>query len=298
MNASLRNPAFLAGAAVLLISAVALNYAVAALKWNLRKLPIEAEQKTQALPAETRSWKSVHEWRESAEVVEELGTENYLNRIYKRVVEGDTESEPETLQVHLAYYTGMVDTVPHVPERCMVGGGWTIASGGGAQIVRVPLDLARWSVDRDATKEFASDESPIYRARLQNALSARLPRGIENLSLNCTTFERPGSADRMVAGYFFIANGGLSSTAEGVRLLAFDLRSDYAFYLKVQVSSSRVRTAEELAALAADFLQEMLPEIMACVPDWIEVQRGRYPDDNPNRKNADQAARTASRAGV
>jgi hypothetical protein len=112
----------------------------------------------------------------------------------------------------------------------------------------------------------------------------RLPRGIENLQLRVFEFKHPGSNDPMYAGYFFIANGGLTPMAEGVRLLAFDLHSDYAFYMKVQFTATHIKGKEELAAIAGSMLDDMLPEIMQCVPDWVDVMRGEYPADNPRRK--------------
>jgi hypothetical protein len=73
------------------------------------------------------------------------------------------------------------------------------------------------------------------------------------------------------------------ASAEGVRLLAFDLTDTYSYYLKVQFTSGAVSSAEELAAHAGEFLSEMLPEIMLRVPDWVEVREGRYPHDGAAR---------------
>ena len=66
-----------------------------------------------------------------------------------------------------------------------------------------------------------------------------------------------------------------------MRLLAFDLHSRYAYYLKVQFTSDKVKSDDELAALAASFLDETFGDLMECVPDWAEVEAGRYPPDNP-----------------
>jgi hypothetical protein len=49
-----------------------------------------------------------------------------------------------------------------------------------------------------------------------------------------------------------------------------------------------VSTAEELAAEASSLLGELLPEIMRCVPDWVEVEAGRYPANNA-ANNADKS---------
>ena len=89
---------------------------------------------------------------------------------------------------------------------------------------------------------------------------------------------------RLYAGYFFVANGGTVASANDVRTLAFDLQSDYAFYLKVQVTSSTVSSKQDLTEHAGSLIGELMPEIMRCVPDWVEVQRGVYPDDNPRNR--------------
>lgn len=280
----LRNHGFLAGAAILLGSAAALNGAVSLLKLHLRKLPIEVEQKVHSIPSQTVNWTRLGEDRvDSQEIVDELGTKNYVNRRYRRN-EPDAKGNPVIMELHLAYYTGMIDTVPHVPDRCLVGAGWSIDASPGD--VPVKLNVDDWSIDREATKEFSSDASPIYRARLFNGLSVRMPVGLEKLALNTSAYAYPGQDTKLMAGYFFIANGGISTNAEGVRLLAFDLRADYAFFLKVQVTSQSSTDAAQFGQHAAGLLQELLPEIMVCVPDWVEVQRGTFPPDNPRRKNA------------
>ena len=88
----------------------------------------------------------------------------------------------------------------------------------------------------------------------------------------------------------FIANGGLSTTAEGVRLLAFNLTDDYAYYLKVQFNSARATSPEELATQAGMLLDELFPDLMRCVPDWTKVVSGEYPSDNPRRARTDAPA--------
>jgi hypothetical protein len=78
-------------------------------------------------------------------------------------------------------------------------------------------------------------------------------------------------------GYFFVANGGHTDSALGVRRLAFRLTDRYAYYLKVQVGSGSVQSAEELAEVSSSLLHELLPEIMRCVPDWSAVEAGTWP---------------------
>lgn len=268
------------------------------------KKPIEAEFKLTSIPAETPVFRMIgKDERYGKDVQETLGTENYISRIYVDKAP-PADARPRAIELHVAYYTGTIDTVPHVPDRCMVGAGWSIA--GGPWIVPVPLDRGRWIEDDAASAEARAAgtaagsvgaDSPIFSGRLSPASHApgnrvRLPRGIEHVQMRVTEFEKPGTGQRMFAGFFFIANGGLTPRAEEVRLLAYDLRSDYAYYAKVQVSSEQVKSAEELARVAADLLDDLLPDVMQCVPDWTDVLRGDYPPDNPRRHGAPSALQT------
>jgi hypothetical protein len=99
--------------------------------------------------------------------------------------------------------------------------------------------------------------------------------------MRISEYESPDSGKKLFAGYFFIANGGVAASAEQVRTLAFDLTSDYAYYLKVQVSSTTVSSAEELAEQSGALLSELIAEVVRCVPDWVSVESGAYPSDNP-----------------
>jgi len=285
---SFRNPAYIVAIAVLALSAIGFTRAIGAYQLHLRKLPIEPPngRSVTALPTETASWVRVGSDKVmSKDVVETLGTENYVSRMYKlREHEGD----PVLIEFHAAYYTGMIDTVPHVPERCFVGGG--LQKGGSTERMPLPMDTSMWSVDRTVEPEFAGSSGEIFTARTDNRRSdapgtrVRLPRGVgpdEPITMMVSEFVDQRGRGRLYAGYFFVANGGTVASANGVRTLAFDLQSDYAYYLKVQVTSSGVSSKEELTELGGSLVGELMPEIMRCVPDWVEVQRGNYPGDTP-----------------
>lgn len=278
----LRSPAFLAAIGVLVLGAVALQVSLARMEVVLRKRPIYAKDD---LPLRTVS-PSVPGWERagqdnilSKEVTEELGTENYLSRVYR----GEHNGKPVLVELHLAYYTGMIDTVPHVPERCFVGGG--MVQAGGSRIVPIPVDLERFSIDPYVDPD---KYGPVYTAQGENFQAVRMPFGIEDLGLRVTPF-RDERLDRQVfAGYFFLANGGIATSANDVRALAFNLKNDYAYYTKVQFTSWDVASAEDLGLVAASMLDELLPQIMRRVPDWIEVMEGRYPPDNPRGRSPDR----------
>jgi len=286
---SLANPAYLASVLLLAISAIGFTGAIDAYQVHLRKLPISppGDRAVAALPTETTSWERVGPDRVMAEdVVKTLGTSNYVSRVFKQKDPGS--SKPVLIELHAAYYTGMIDTVPHVPERCFVGGG--LQPGSSSTRMPLPMNTDLWAVDRTVEPEFAGEAGAIYTARTDNrrsdapGLRVRLPRGVtpdRPVRAMVSDFVDQQGEGQLYAGYFFVANGGTVASANDVRTLAFDLQSDYAYYLKVQVTSGTVSSKEELMEHGGSLIGELLPEIMRCVPDWIEVQRGNYPEDNP-----------------
>ena len=282
-------PAFWVCAAVLFASAGALSTAIGALHWYTKKLPINVEHNCSSVPTQTNSWTQVGRDELMSEAVEEtLGTRNYVSRVFVERHPAKENAAPRAVQLHLAYYTGQVDTVPHVPERCFVAGGGSIV--GGPWVVPVSLDRSGWTEDADASAETGAalglSGTKIYTERMGPTSRApgnrvHLPRGMENLELRVSSFKQPGSDQLTYAGYFFIANGAITSSAQNVRLLAFDLKSDYAYYMKVQFSATRIEGPEELAKIAGSMLDEILPDIMLCVPDWTDVIRGIFPPITP-----------------
>jgi hypothetical protein len=224
----------------------------------------------------------------SPEEQEELGTDNFLSRWYEALDPPFEADGPVFVQLHVAYYTGMIDTVPHVPERCMVGAGMRMDIS--PRLVDVPLTFSdelgqpgfTLATDVDLDKH-----GPIYTGRCQEVHSRiRLPRGVENLQMNVSGYT--DSEGRLIyAGYFFISNGRLFPTAISVRQSGISLTDKYAFYAKVQFLSSSVKSPEQLGVLAGQLLDEIFPSLARRTPDWIEVSEGRYPPS--------EAAKAASR---
>lgn len=296
---SLLNPGFLVALAVMLVSALGMSAAIKAYGLHLQKLEIRAPNNRQVstLPRETPSWIQVGtDQIMDQDTVKTLGTKNYVSRVYAQKInkEAQPSREPIVMELHAAYYTGGIDTVPHVPERCMVGGGWLQTQG--AQTLPLLLDSSTW-VKSDVASSPARGEVYTVRtlpAPYSDAPGTRvlLPFGVSPespLRMRISAFGNPQTGKRLYSGYFFIANGGTVASAEGVRTLAFDLTSDYAYYLKVQCSSTNVGSPEELATASSSLLSELIAEIMRCVPDWTLVEAGEYPADNPRRASKSPA---------
>jgi exosortase len=284
--AMLRTRGVVVSMVFLLICGASVTSVIAGMGVRLRKLPIQAlnDRQVREVPTETESWVQVGQDQiMSEEMLEELGTRNYLSRVYQR---RPGKGTPMTLELHMTYYTGMIDTVPHVADRCMTGAGFLMVED--SQDLPIVLDRTNWVEDTGAS---AIAGATIYAAppsKFGDSLPSRkvrLPRGIENLKARFTSFQPPRGGMVHVA-YFFMANGGLTPSANDVRVLAFDLRANYAYYLKVQVSSAMVGSKAALSEEAASLLSELMPEIARTAPDWIDVQKGEYPADNPARKGA------------
>lgn len=293
MNArSLRNPAFVTALAVLALAAIGMGAGIRAFSIYLRKLEIypPGGRALAAIPHVTARWHRLgaDESIDDPDTLRVLGTQNYLTRVYAH--KDPPEGAPEqVLQFHAAYYTGMIDTVPHVPDRCYTGAGMSIVDG--PWEIDIPLDTKRLRPHPDAEP---AEAGHVYAVRLESPQSSafgqfvRLPRGLtpdQPLKLRVTKFAGPGGRT-LYAGYFFVANGGWVPDANGVRTLAFNLTNDYAYYLKLQFGSPTAESPEELGALAGSLLDDLFGEIMRCVPDWVEVEHGRYPEDNPRGANA------------
>lgn len=298
---SLRSPACVVALVALATTAAGMGAAVSYFKLYLSKLPIQAPggRTVASIPTETAHWIRLRQDEQvSADVLKTLGTENYVTRTFalKSTLRTNT---PTIIDLHLAYYTGTIDTVPHVPERCFVGGG--LEMGSMAMTLPLPLNDANWIADSsvDSDPALAPLHGRVFTTKLSNewgdsgGARVRLPIDPKNIEIRVTQFLVPGEGE-VYSGYFFIANGDTTASADGVRLLAFRLEDDYAYYLKVQFTSQTTTTPEELAAAAGSLMDELLGEIMRCAPDWVLVERGEYPADNPRRAASDAASGAGS----
>ncbi len=267
-------------------SAYAFKVTMEAQGVRLQKKPIyPADRRTLgSLPLETKSWKRIGTDRiESKEIEEVLGTTNYISRNY---IEKDPPhgQSPQVLNFHAAYYTGMIDTVPHVPEVCFVGAGMQMSKS--SETIRLPLDTERWTRDIDVPAEL---EGEWYRTRTSDgARRVRLPLRPHKIEMRVSQFQRPGGNVQR-AGYFFVANGDWVAHAHGVRLLSFRLQEEYAYYMKVQFSSTSFESNEAFAEGSAALLDELFGDLMLCVPDWVDVKAGVHPDVIKDRVQPDES---------
>ncbi|MCC6581128.1 MAG: exosortase [Phycisphaeraceae bacterium] len=251
---------------ILLVACVGLQSAVGGMKAVLIKKPVPLREPLLLIPEKMGPWKMEEDQRFSREILEELRTENYLSRTYRDT--SAAQAEPGSMvRLHVAYYTGTPDTVPHVPERCYVAGGLV-------QVSKTTTELELQTPDMRQT-----DGGYVAMSHLSSqARTVRMPTN--RWSATAFTFAAPQRLERASnVIYFFVANGRFLATPDLVRLQGFDLKDAYSYYCKVEVGIPGVGDREQAVRIAQRFLASVMPEIMGCLPDWVDVTEGRWPRD-------------------
>ena len=72
-------------------------------------------------------------------------------------------------------------------------------------------------------------------------------------------------------------------SADGVRELAYQLTSTYAYYMKVQVTSSSCKNVDEFVEASSSLIGELFGDIMRATPDWVKVMQGEWPAEKAKK---------------
>jgi exosortase len=259
---------FFVAIVMLASSAVAFQVGANYLNVILHKEPVYPRKNFSVIPTKFLGWERTEDdARFDAAGVEALGTELYLSRIYSNI----NRSVP-TLHLHIAYYTGQVDAVPHVPDRCMVAGGFVPLT---PEPKTLPLNIDTTTWADDNSEELDGVPYPVvtdWNKLTEQEEIIRMPLG--DFEIRITEFSHPQIGDdHFFAGYFFIANGKTTAYPERIRLLAFDRSSQFAYYCKLQFTlrGDSEFTVEKFVDIVSEFSKDLLPEVMRCLPDWAEV---------------------------
>ncbi len=262
--------ALLAAALTLAGLRVGFRYAVESANAFLEKRPVPLRAQLTTIPLRLGNWRAEGEGMPlTAEVVEELGTDRYIDRWY---TQDEARSGAPAMALHITYYTGLIDAVPHVPDRCLVAGGLVARSR--PKNLQLKIDDEQWVLDSEHLNKGRPYPMLTHYDRVTGKpVLVRMPIG--EFELRTTEFgseENPGM--RVYAGYFFIANGETMPDPVGVRKFAFDLSTQYAYYAKVQflLAGAEDFGQDDFIEAVSEVLTDLLPELMRCLPDWVDVE--------------------------
>ena len=284
---------YFVGLAVLVLGAVGFRVLVAEANIFLMKERVELRRPFDLIPVKLGRWERIEEGVPLDESsILELGTRSYLNRTY--AIDGDASRG--FVQLHLAYYTGTIDAVPHIPERCWAVAGLELTRN--SEGVLVAVDRSKWEpLVREGVDPGKYMMVPVTDPVTADIERVAMPVG--DIVMTTIEFQPPKAPElRSVGGYFFIANGRAVANSYGVRQAAFNLKDRYAYYCKIQLSKSG-KVSDPNGSLigpfkadAADFLSELIPQLMRCLPDWPAYEAGGGTEDGS------QAAPASTEAGT
>ncbi|MEY3143810.1 MAG: hypothetical protein RLY21_2303 [Planctomycetota bacterium] len=261
--------AYFIAIAVLVLGAIGFRVLVAQANIYLMKERVDLRRPLDSVPTKLGRWQRIGTDSVFDEtLIEELGTRSYLDRIY--AIDGDPAKG--AMHVHVAYYTGTIDAVPHIPERCWAVGGLELTRN--SEGVEFAIDRTKWEpLVRDGV-----EPNKYMTLAVTDPITADIERVVMPLGdIVATTieFQSPRNPEqRRVGGYFFIANGRSVATSYGVRQAAFNLSDRYAYYCKIQLSKDgKVEDPsgsllEPFTRDSAELLSELIPQVMRCLPDW------------------------------
>lgn len=253
---------FIIVTAILLIAAIGLNATVQSLQLSFRKQPVALQKPLKDIPTSFGPWVQVSaDERLPHEIEDTLAANEYVFRDYvdSRLVsreviaqfEGKSAAQRKqmtdalrrqipqaVMYMAVTYYTGMVDTVAHIPDRCYIADGFEPSE----------YDVKAWACFEDRGGESArfihfEDQVPGRRAESRNV------------------------------AYFFRVNGQYTSNPLHVRYKLQDLRQRYGYYAKIELMSV-MDDRNRASAAMDDFLKYALAEVEKSLPDWASVQAG------------------------
>lgn len=245
---------FIIAALIIGGAAASMQAVIAAFDLALMKEPIDLRRGLEMLPSAVGPY-TIHEKqpRLSSDQESALGTHEYISWIYRDTRKD--ENEPGALvRLHIPYYTGTIDTVPHVPDRCFVAGG--------AEPFARSIETVTLSSDQMTDRADGSVKATTATRKL-----VVLPE--RDVPLTVVTFAHAqDKTQTYCVTYFFVVNNTYTATPEGVRAKALNVTDRYAYHCKVEVMPYGATEPEQAAELTAEFLSYMLPEVFLCLPDW------------------------------
>jgi hypothetical protein len=246
---------------LLLLAATGMRVSVRYLKLHIRKEPVPMRMKfTDAMPAVVGDWVRAADKTQSPEILTELAAQDWLFCSYvnaaalgrsaqelakqfatmsyeeqeKKLIEYQRERPTAVLSLALTYYTGKVDAVDHIAERCYHGGGFEQVGD-------------------------AEDKQWLIGDRVMDVRFLTFERKIANTPV------------RRDVAYFFQVNGSYVGNQWAVRAALQNLFARYGYYAKVELATIGNDSAASAEAMRK-FLTAALPRIENALPDWKQYK--------------------------
>jgi hypothetical protein len=263
---ALAQPAFVAALVILGTAAVGLNASVHFLQLHFKKQPVDLRRPLEMIPERLGKWINMSAKETlNPEMEDVLGTKQYIFRNYidstqlsqaelakftdlpiedrEAMAAQIQHSKPSAVvRAAVTYYTGLVDTVAHIPDRCYVADGYEPTT----------YTTPQWSAFADRPGD----------------------KRIRYINFEDQTPSRK-SVNRNVA-YVFNCNGRYESDPLGVRQSLQNLRERYGYYAKIELMTT-MDDRETSARIMNEFLDAALPEIEKSLPDWEAIKAGKTP---------------------
>lgn len=260
-----RRFAFFFVAITLAVAAVILNVTVPAMKLSFRKLPVDPAEPLKMIGADLGPWAQISVDRAlNPDFEHELGASQYVFRDYidtRYMAEKDrkallaatmedrekmrasgklTNLDPRaSLRFALTYYTGGVDTVPHVPDRCYAADGFAPSA----------YTVVDWPVLPRGKNTFKS--TGVRLINFEDQIDSRQSR------------------PRQVS-YFFQVNGYYENDPIfGVRKRLQNLFDREAYFAKIELVTD-LPTTDAAGLVMTDFLQHAMPDVERVLPHWTK----------------------------
>lgn len=251
---------------ILLVAATALAAAQRTLRLHFIKVPVPLERPLADLPADIGPWRQCGGNRTiGGDVEQKLGTSDYLFRDYvdervvgeeavdamrrnlqdaQALVQTVNETHPgAVVRVAVTYYTGHIDAVIHQSERC------NLAAGVATTVESQPQSWDLGGRPLNVRVVHLINDNP----------QARVPHYV---------------------AYCYCVNGREETEAWRVRGLLMNVFEQYAWYAKIEVTTSLADPADSQRVLT-DFFKSALPEIERCFPGMRPSQGGALSGSGP-----------------
>jgi hypothetical protein len=247
---------FMIAVVVLTLCAVGLEGATRFMKLHFRKEAVPLAQPLEAFPSTLGKWVQVTPdsvLKSDEEHI--LGTKDYVMRAYvdtsivspslvdglrlkdedtrKAVLAQIAEKAPEAIvSLMVTYYTGMADTVAHVPDRCYIADGYDVASA----------DVLNWPKSGRTVRYLTFEDATTSMSRVRKNVA-----------------------------YCFSVNGQWAADPIEVRRIMGNLFAKHGYYAKIELMTQQI-DRDKAAAVMDAFLSDALPAVQKALPDWDQYK--------------------------